>query len=126
MGLKPPVEDSTCFMNIPLSAQALWFHLCIRAQWDGLHYHINKSYAKEIRLQLGATDEDVRVLLRNELILDYEGEIFLENVAQFGGPVVCENGVKEVVYVDPYTRLEHFRQRVSEYRQQSVFDFENG
>lgn len=125
MGLKPPVEDSTCFMNIPLSAQALWFHLFIRAEWDATHFRINTEYAKTVRRQIGATADDVRTLLHNELILDYDGYIYLENVAQFGGPVVCENGVKEVVYVDPDTRLEYARQRVSEYRQRSVFDFDN-
>lgn len=120
-----PVEDSVCFMNIPLSAQALWFHLSIRAEWDGVQFRISTEYARELRRQLEAADEDVRALLRNELILELDGYIYLENLAKFPGPVVDNNGVKEVVYVDPDTRLEYFRERVSKHRQMSVFDFEN-
>ena len=119
------MEDSAAFMNIPLSAQALWFHLSIRAEWDGVQFRINKNYAGEVRRQIGATGEDVRALLRNELIMEYEGYIYLENVAHYPGPVVCDNGVKEVVHVDPDTRLAYFRERVSKHRQMSVFDFEN-
>lgn len=120
-----PVEDSVGFMMLPLSAQALWFHLCIRAEWTGLQYRINKHCAREIREDIGATGDDVRVLLRNELITEYEGYIYLENVAIYPGPVVCDNGIKEVSYIFPGTRLEFSRERVSEYRQKSVFDFEN-
>ena len=121
-----PVEDSIGFMNLPLSAQALWFHLCIRAEWDGVQYRINTPYAREVREQIKAADEDVRVLLRNELIMEQDGYIYLENVAIYPGPVVNNNGVKEVSYLWPGTQLEYFRERVSEYRRRSVFDFENG
>ncbi|MBQ9841589.1 MAG: hypothetical protein IJO42_00590 [Clostridia bacterium] len=123
--MKAPVEDSAAFMNIPLSAQALWFHLCIRAEWDGLHYRIRKQYAHHVREDIGATADDVRTLIRNELILDYEGYIYLENVALYPGPVTCENGVKEVEHIFPGTRLQFLRERVSEYRQRSVFDLDN-
>ena len=120
-----PIEDSVQFMNIPLSAQALWFHLSIHGEWDGVQCRINIEYARELRRQIGASSEDVRVLMRNELILELEGYIYLENLAKFPGPVVNNDGVKEVVYVDPNTRLEYFRERVSNYRHRSVFDFEN-
>lgn len=120
-----PVEDSVAFMQLPLSAQALWFHLCIRAEWDGLQYRINQHYAREVREDIGASGEDVRVLMRNELIVEHNGYIYLENVALYPGPVVNESGVKEVVHIFPGLRLEIGRERVSEYRRRSVFDFEN-
>ena len=121
-----PVEDSVGFMNIPLSAQALWFHLCIRAEWDGLYYRINRTYARDIREAIGATAADVRELLRNQLILEYDGYIYLENVTVYPGPVVVnEAGMKEVSILFPGSRLEICRERVSKYRRASVFDFEN-
>lgn len=121
-----PVEDSVGFMNIPLSAQALWFHLCIRAEWDGLCYRINRTYAREVKEDIKATAEDVRVLLRNQLILEHDGYIYLENVAVYPGPVVVnEDGMKEVSILFPGSRLEICRERVSKYRRASVFDFEN-
>ena len=120
-----PIEDSVQFKMLPLSVQALWFHLCVHGEWDGLQYRINKEYAREIREEIGATADDVRVLIRNELILEHDGYIYLENVALYPGPVVCENGVKEVSYIFPGSRLEISRERVSEYRRRSAFDFEN-
>ncbi len=120
-----PIEDSVAFKMLPLSAQALWFHLCVHGEWDGLQYRINQVYAREIREEIGATADDVRVLIRNELILEHDGYIYLENVALYPGPVVCENGLKEVAHIFPGSRLEISRERVSEYRRKSVFDFEN-
>ena len=121
-----PVEDSMGFMNIPLSAQALWFHLCIRAEWTGLYYRINCNYAREVREDIKATAADVRELLRNQLILEHDGYIYLENVALYPGPVVLnEDGTKEVSIIFPGSQLEVSRERVSKYRRASVFDFEN-
>ena len=112
-------------MNLPLSAQALWFHLCIRAEWDGVQYRIRTASARDVREQIRADDEDVRVLLRNELIMEQDGYIYLENFSIYPGPVINNNGVKEVSYLWPGTQLEYFRERVSEYRRRTVFDFEN-
>lgn len=120
-----PVEDSVAFMMLPLSVQALWFHLVIRAEWDGVQYRINKVYAREIREDIGATSDDVRALVNNELIVELGDWIYLENVALYPGPVVVENGVRKIAHIFPGSRLEHGRQRISEYRRTSVFDMEN-
>ena len=120
-----PVEDSVAFMMLPLSVQALWFHLVIRAEWDGVQYRINKVYAREIREDIGATSDDVRALVNNELIVELGDWIYLENVALYPGPVVVENGVRKIAHIFPGSRFEHGRQRISEYRRTSVFDMEN-
>ena len=119
-----PIEDSVQFMNLPLSAQALFFHLLIRAEWDGMQYRIRKDYAGDTRRLIKAKSADVRVLLDNELILEQDGYIYLENVAIYPGPVVRDNQEREVSLIWPGTRLEYSRQRVSDYRRKSVFDFE--
>lgn len=124
-GLDVPVEDSVGFMQMQLAAQALWFHLCIRAEWYGVNLRIRKEYAREIREDIGATADDVRALIYNEFIQEYDGWIYLENVALYPGPVVNETGVREMQHIFPGTRLEHSRERVSHYRQRSVFDFDN-
>ena len=120
-----PIVDSVAFTMLPLSTQALWFHLVIRAEWDGAQYRINKFYAKSIKDAIGATAEDVRILAHNEMLLEYDGYVYLENVAIYPGPVVHDNGVKEVAYIFPGSRMEYYREQVSEYRRRSVFDLEN-
>ena len=120
-----PIEDSVAFTMLPLSAQALWFHLVVRAEWDGVQYRINKVYAREIREGIGASADDVRALMHNELIAELGEWIYLENVALYPGPVLVENGVKKIVHIFPGSRLEDSRQRISEYRRASVFDMEN-
>lgn len=125
VGADVPVEDSVAFMMLPLSVQALWFHLVVRAEWDGVQYRINKIYAREIREDIGATADDVRVLLRNELIAELGDWIYLDNVVLYPGPVLVENGVKKIAHIFPGSRLEYSRQRISEYRRASVFDMEN-
>lgn len=125
MGLKPPVEDSVGFMMLPMSAQALWFHLYIRSEEHNGYYRINKHYAHETREQIGATAADVRALMYNELIEEMDGYIYFAPEEIYPGPVVCENGTREVCHIFPGSRLETARERVSEYRRRSVFDFEN-
>ena len=97
----------------------------IRAEWDGVQYRINKVYAREIREDIGATSDDVRALVNNELIVELGDWIYLENVALYPGPVVVENGVKKIAHIFPGSRLEYSRQRISEYRRASVFDMTN-
>ena len=124
-GLDVPVEDSVGFMQMPLAAQALWFHLCIRAEWYNVNLRIHKEYAREIREAIGATADDVRALIYNEFILEFDGWIYLENVSLYPGPVVNENGVRELEHIFPGSRLTYSRERVRDYRQRSVFDFDN-
>jgi hypothetical protein len=52
------IIDSDAFLDMPLSTQALYFHLSMRADDDGF---INN--AKKIQRMLGCSDDDMKILL---------------------------------------------------------------
>ncbi len=64
------IIDSDIFLDMPLSAQALYFHLSMRADDDGF---INSS--KKIQRSIGATDDDYRLLIAKQFIIPFESGV---------------------------------------------------
>ena len=58
------VIDSDMFLDLPSSAQALYFHLAMRADDDGF---VNSP--KMIRRMVGASDDDVRILCAKAFLI---------------------------------------------------------
>ena len=52
------IIDSDAFIDMPLSSQALYFHLSMRADDEGF---VNNP--KKIQKIIGASDDDVKILL---------------------------------------------------------------
>ena len=52
------IIDSDAFLDMPLSAQALYFHLSMRADDDGF---VNNP--KKIQRMIGASDDDCKLLI---------------------------------------------------------------
>ena len=61
------IIDSDAFLDMPLSAQALYFHLSMRADDDGF---INNP--KKIQRMIGASDDDARLLIAKQFIIPFE------------------------------------------------------
>lgn len=61
------IIDSDAFLDMPLSTQALYFHLSMRADDDGF---INN--AKKIQRMLGCSDDDMKILLAKNFIIPFE------------------------------------------------------
>jgi len=61
------IIDSDAFLDMPLSTQALYFHLSMRADDDGF---INNP--KKIQRMIGASDDDLRVLIAKRFIIAFE------------------------------------------------------
>lgn len=61
------VVDSDAFLDMPLSSQALYFHLSMRADDDGF---INNP--KKIQRIIGATDGDAEILVARKFIIPFE------------------------------------------------------
>ena len=61
------IIDSDPFLDMPLSTQALYFHLSMRADDDGF---INN--AKKIQRMIGASDDDLRMLAAKKFIIPFE------------------------------------------------------
>lgn len=64
------IIDSDAFIDMPLSTQALYFHLSMRADDDGF---INN--AKKIQRMIGAADDDLKMLAVKRFIIPFESGI---------------------------------------------------
>ena len=64
------IIDSDSFTDMPLSTQALYFHLSMRADDDGF---INNP--KKIQRMVGASDDDLKVLVMKRFIIPFESGI---------------------------------------------------
>lgn len=64
------IIDSDAFLDMPLSTQALYFHLSMRADDDGF---INNP--KKIQRMIGASDDDARILTSKNFIIPFESGV---------------------------------------------------
>lgn len=66
------VVDTDAFLEMPLSAQALYFHLGMRADDDGFI-----SNARRILKLISASEDDMRILLAKRFLLSFDSGIFV-------------------------------------------------
>lgn len=66
------IVDSDAFLDMPLSTQALYFHLNMRADDDGF---VNNP--KKIQRTIGATEDDLKLLLAKRFVLSFENGIIV-------------------------------------------------
>lgn len=66
------IIDSDAFLDMPLSAQALYFHLSMRADDDGF---VNNP--KKIQRMIGATEDDCKILILKRFILTFESGVIV-------------------------------------------------
>ena len=66
------IIDSDAFMDMPLSAQALYFHLSMRADDDGF---VNNP--KKIQRMVGASDDDCKLLVVKRFVLTFESGVIV-------------------------------------------------
>lgn len=64
------IIDSDAFFDMPLTAQALYFHLAMRADDDGF---INNP--RTIQRMLGSSEEDLKLLIAKRFLIAFEGGI---------------------------------------------------
>lgn len=64
------VIDSDTFLDMPLSAQALYFHLSMRADDDGF---VNNP--KRIQAYVGASADDLKILLAKHFLIPFESGV---------------------------------------------------
>ena len=66
------IVDSDAFLDMPLSTQALYFHLNMRADDDGF---INNP--KKIQRMIGASDDDLKLLIAKRFVLCFESGVIV-------------------------------------------------
>lgn len=64
------IIDSDAFLDMPLSTQALYFHLSMRADDDGF---INNP--RKIQRMIGASDDDLKLLLAKSFLIPFDSGI---------------------------------------------------
>ena len=64
------IIDSDAFLDMPLSTQALYFHLSMRADDDGF---INNP--KKIQRVIGCSDDDLKLLIAKRFIIPFDSGI---------------------------------------------------
>lgn len=64
------IIDSDAFLDMPLSTQALYFHLAMRADDEGF---VNNP--KKILRMIGASDDEMRVLLTKRFVISFDSGI---------------------------------------------------
>ena len=66
------IIDSDAFLDMPLSSQALYFHLAMRADDDGF---VNSP--KKISRALGVSDDDIKILLAKKFVLSFDSGVIV-------------------------------------------------
>lgn len=66
------IVDSDVFLDMPLSSQALYFHLSMRADDEGF-----VGNPKRIQRMITATDDDLRLLCMKQFIIPFESGIIV-------------------------------------------------
>ena len=66
------IIDSDAFLDMPLTTQALYFHLSMRADDEGF---INNP--KKIQRMLGCTDDDSRILIARQFLLPFDSGVLV-------------------------------------------------
>lgn len=64
------IIDSDAFLEMPLSTQALYFHLSMRADDEGF---INNP--KKIQRMIGSSDDDLKILIAKNFVIPFESGI---------------------------------------------------
>ena len=64
------IIDSDAFLEMPLTAQSLYFHLSMRADDDGF-----TNNPKKIQRMIGACDDDLRLLIDKKFVISFDSGI---------------------------------------------------
>lgn len=93
------IIDSDAFLDMPLSAQALYFHLSMRADDEGF---VNN--AKKIQRMVGASDDDCKLLVLKRFILTFESGVIVIKHWKIHN-YIRNDRFKETVYVKEKSSL---------------------
>jgi hypothetical protein len=94
------IIDSDAFIDMPLSTQALYFHLSMRADDDGF---INNP--KKIQRMIGASDDDLKVLVMKRFILPFDSGVVVIKHWKIHN-YIRNDRYKQTIYKDEMAMLQ--------------------
>lgn len=93
------IVDSDAFLDLPLSTQALYFHLNMRADDDGFI-----SNPKKISRTIGASEDDLKLLIMKRFVLVFEdGVIVIKHWRMHN--TIQRDRYKKTNYIDDLKQL---------------------
>lgn len=94
------IVESDPFCDMPLSAQALYFHLSLNADDDGF-----LANARKIRAMIGASEDDLKLLIAKKFLIPFEsGVIVIRHWRQ--NNYLRNDRHKMTIYQDELSMLE--------------------
>ena len=93
------IIDSDLFLEMPLSTQALYFHLIMRADDDGF-----VSNPKKIIRMIGADDESIRILIQKSFIIPFESGVVVIKHWRLHN-YIQNDRYKETIYQEEKSKL---------------------
>lgn len=94
------IIDSDAFLEMPLSAQALYFHLSMRADDDGF-----VDNPKKIQRMVNASGDDLKLLIAKRYILTFESGVIVIKHWRIHNTLKSDR-YKETVYLEEKAMLE--------------------
>lgn len=94
------IIDSDAFLDMPLSSQALYFQLGMRADDDGF---INNP--KRIQRMIGASEDDLKLLMAKNFIIAFETGVIVIKHWKMNN-YIQKDRYKETVYLEEKSRLD--------------------
>ena len=88
------IIDSDAFLDMPLSAQSLYFHLSMRADDDGF---INNP--RKIQRMIGASDDDYKLLIAKNFIICFQSGVVVIKHWRIHNYIQSDR-YKETVYLE--------------------------
>lgn len=88
------ITNSDAFIDMPLSAQALYFHLNMEADDDGFN-----SSPRKVQRMIGASDDDLKILFAKKFVIPFEsGVVVIKHWKMHN--YIQNDRYKETVYLD--------------------------
>ena len=94
------IIDSDVFLDMPLSTQALYFHLSMRADDDGF---VNNP--KKIQRMVGGSDDDMRILIVKKFIITFDSGVIVIKHWKMHNYIQSDR-YKSTVYLEEKAMLE--------------------
>lgn len=95
------IIDSDLFLDMPVSSQNLYFHLCMRADDDGF---INNP--KKIQRMIGASEDDLTLLKAKQFIIPFDNKGIVVIKHWYIHNYIRQDRYKETPYIDEKSMLE--------------------
>ncbi len=102
------IIDSDAFLDMPLSTQALYFHLSMRADDDGF---VNNP--RKIQRMIGSSDDDLKLLMVKQFLIAFESGVVVIKHWKIHN-YIRNDRYKPTIYQDERKQLEECESKAYE------------